>query len=220
MESELLESASGKQRTVTPKRYRINEIFCSLQGEGIRAGTLNHFIRFSGCNLECREETHGFDCDTEFVSGDWWTIERIKEYLAEINPDCKSVIFTGGEPLLQLDREITAILRAAGYYMAVETNGSLPIPPGVQLDWVTCSPKVAEHAIRLQYCHELKYVRGYGQGIPRPGQLAENCFHLLISPAFSGDHVDPKVLEWCIQLIHKNPRWRLSAQAHKLWQVR
>jgi len=201
----------------TPReRYTINEIFCSLQGEGLRAGTLNHFIRFSGCNLTCKVETHGFDCDTEFVSGRKMTGEEILEELRTLNPKCRSVIFTGGEPFLQLDMALTGLLKEHGYYLAVETNGSKERPTPY-LDWITCSPKVAEHAVRLNWASELKYVRGYGQGIPKPVCKAE---YNLLSPAFIGTEIDRRALGWCIQLIHENPEWRLSVQTHKFIHVR
>jgi 7-carboxy-7-deazaguanine synthase len=202
---------------MTTRGYTVNEIFCSVQGEGVRAGTLNHFVRFSGCNLQCKTETHGFDCDTEFVSGRKMTADDIMQELVVLNPACWNVIFTGGEPLLQLDAALTTVLHNNGYHLSVETNGSLPVPEGVTLDWITCSPKVAEHAVRLVAASEVKYVRGYGQGIPRPAVKAE---HKLISPAFAGMELDRRALAWCIDLINQNPEWRLSLQTHKFIHVR
>lgn len=209
------------------KTYTVNEIFCSPQGEGVRAGTLNHFVRFSGCNLQCDIEPGplspgGFACDTEFVSGRKLTGQHILDELATLNPHCKNVIFTGGEPLLQIDAELVSLLKSQGYYLAVETNGSKPLPEGVEfgpagLDWITCSPKVAEHAVRLKQASEVKYVRGYGQAVPRPTCQAE---HQLISPAFDGTHLDQRAMAWCLGLIREHPEWRLSVQLHKSWMVR
>src|SRR4051794_24752433 len=196
-------------------RHRVNEIFYSLQGEGVRAGTPNFFLRFSRCNLECRVETHGFDCDTEFESGRWMTLPEIVAELRQLSPACDWVILTGGEPALQADPEMIVGLHAAGYKLAIETNGSLELTPGI--DWITVSPKVAEHAIRQRWAHEVKYVRGYGQGLPKTVVEAE---HYLISPAFDGAGVDPRTLDWCIRLCKENPPWRLSVQQHKLWGVR
>lgn len=217
-------SEQGTAETTDQARghYSINEMFCSLQGEGMRAGTLNHFIRFSGCNLTCKVETHGFDCDTEFVSGRKMAANEIVDELHTLNAKCKHVIFTGGEPLLQLDRDLVSNLKAQGYYLAIETNGSKALPPGVVfgvdgLDWITCSPKVAEHAVRLEEASEVKYVRGYGQAIPKPACTAQ---HKLVSPAFNGLDLDRRSLDWCIQLIHENPDWRLSLQTHKFLNVR
>ncbi|HKH46800.1 MAG TPA: 7-carboxy-7-deazaguanine synthase QueE [Thermoanaerobaculia bacterium] len=196
-------------------RYLVNEIFYSLQGEGVRAGTPNLFLRLSRCNLACTVETHGFDCDTEFESGRWMTLDEILADFKALSESCDWVIFTGGEPALQTDRELIDQLHAAGYKLAIETNGSFPLPEGI--DWITVSPKVAEHAIRQRTAHEVKYVRGYGQAIPKTVVQAE---HYLISPAFDGAEVDPRTLDWCIRLCRENPPWRLSVQQHKLWKVR
>jgi organic radical activating enzyme len=193
----------------------VNEIFYSLQGEGVRAGTPNLFLRLSRCNLECKVETHGFDCDTEFESGRWMTLDEILGEFRALSESCTWVILTGGEPALQTDRELIDRLHEAGYKLAIETNGSFPLPDGI--DWITVSPKVAEHAIRQRTAHEVKYVRGYGQAIPKTVVTAE---HYLISPAFEGADADPRTLDWCIRLCKENPPWRLSVQQHKLWKVR
>lgn len=197
------------------ERYRVNEIFYSLQGEGVRAGTPNLFLRLSRCNLECKVETHGFDCDTEFESGRWMTPPEILAEFRQLSASCDWVILTGGEPALQADAELIDGLHAAGFKLAIETNGSIELQLG--LDWITVSPKVAEHAIRQRRAHEVKYVRGYGQGIPKTVVEAE---HYLISPAFEGAGLDPRALDWCIRLCKENPPWRLSVQQHKLWGVR
>lgn len=197
------------------KTYRVNEIFFSVQGEGMRVGTANLFLRFTGCNETCRVETHGFDCDTEFASGRDMTLDDIVAQLRETGPTCEWIVLTGGEPGLQVDRELVDALHAAGYKLAIETNGSIEVPSGI--DWITVSPKVAEHAIRQKTADEVKYVRGYGQGIPKTVVQAE---YKLISPAFSGDQLDAKTLEWCVGLVKDNPDWRLSVQMHKAWRVR
>lgn len=197
------------------KQYAVNEIFYSLQGEGVRAGTPNLFLRFAGCNLTCRQETHGFDCDTEFVSSRKMTVEEITAELRDLSSDCKWIILTGGEPGLQLDDHLIEHLHALDYKLAIETNGSVPLPDA--LDWITVSPKVAEHAIRQRTAHEVKYVRGYGQGIPKTVVEAQ---HYLISPAFNGAELDRKTLDWCIRLVKENPPWRLSVQQHKWWSIR
>jgi 7-carboxy-7-deazaguanine synthase len=197
------------------ERYRVNEIFYSLQGEGVRAGTPNLFLRFSRCNLECRVETHGFDCDTEFESGRPVSLPEIVAEMRSLSVDCRWVILTGGEPALQVDSELIDTLHAEGYSVAIETNGSVELPAGI--DWITVSPKVAEHAIRQRRAHEVKYVRGYGQAVPKTVVVAE---HYLISPAFDGTEVERRTLDWCIRLCRENPLWRLSVQQHKLWSVR
>ena len=199
-------------------RYLVNEVFYSLQGEGLRAGEPSFFLRLAKCNLACQAETHGFDCDTEFESGRWMTLPEILDELRQLSAKCEWVVLTGGEPALQVDAGMIDALHAAGYKLAIETNGSVELPQGSnRIDWITVSPKVAEHAIRQKRAHEVKYVRGYGQAIPKTVVEAE---HYLISPAFEGDQLDPRTLDWCIRLCKENPPWRLSVQQHKLWQVR
>lgn len=197
------------------KSYRINEIFYSLQGEGVRAGCPSLFLRFSRCNLACTVETHGFDCDTEFESGREMSLQEIVEELRAASERCGWIVLTGGEPALQVDGDLIAMLHAAGYQLAIETNGTLPLPDG--LDWVTVSPKVEESAIRQKRANEVKYVRATGQAIPETVVEAD---HYLISPAFAGNRLDPRTLDWCLQLVEKNPPWRLSVQLHKLWGIR
>lgn len=209
--------------------YKVNEMFWSPQGEGLRAGQMSVFIRLTGCNMRCRMEEAddspgGFDCDTEFASGRKMTAEEIVNEAIELvgkQPDWyKSnrawVVFTGGEPALQLDVTLVSRLQKAGFMCAIETNGSKDVSK-LDLDWITVSPKVAEHAVRQLTANEIKYVRGYGQEIPKPTCKAQNK---LISPAFNGTELDRKSLDWCLALIKKNPDWRLSVQLHKGWVVR
>lgn len=206
--------------TESLKSYRINEIFYSLQGEGVRAGTANVFVRFTGCNLRCAEEKGdlspgGFDCDTEFESGTTMNLEEILGACQELSPDCRWLILTGGEPALQVDGDFVEFFHEAGYKLAIETNGSKEVVEG--LDWVTVSPKIAEHAIRQLTADEVKYVRGRWQGIPKTVVDAE---FKLISPAFDGLELAPETLAWCIKLVKENPEWALSVQDHKAWRVR
>lgn len=197
------------------KSYRINEIFFSLQGEGARVGQPSLFLRFSKCNLICKVETHGFDCDTEFESGSDQTVEEILAAFGDLTSECRWVVLTGGEPALQVDVELIEALHEAGYRLAIETNGSVELPEG--LDWVTVSPKVAEHEIRQKVADEVKYVLGVGQALP---ETAVEADHYWISPAFEGDRVDPQTLEWCVRLVKENPQWGLSVQMHKCWGLR
>jgi organic radical activating enzyme len=197
------------------KTYKINEIFYSLQGEGVRAGTPNLFLRFSSCNLKCNKNENGFDCDTEFESGSRLTLNEIIVQLKETNPLCKWIILTGGEPALQIDDELLDRLHHEGYQIAIESNGTKELSS--KIDWICISPKTAEHTLEQLKAHEVKYVRSHGMAIPQTRLEAE---HYLISPAFEADGLPPKNLQWCIDLCRKNPPWRLSLQQHKLWGVR
>lgn len=198
------------------KQYQVNEIFYSVQGEGVRSGTANVFIRFSGCNLTCNEREMGFDCDTEFVSGRKMTAKQIIDESSAIAPECRWVIFTGGEPALQLDDELIQTFKESGYQLAIETNGTKELPQG--LDWITVSPKTAEHTLRQPTANEVKYVRQKGQGIPRPTIKAD---HYIVSPAHNASNSFAKeTMQWCVDLVKDNPEWRLSLQLHKILSVR
>ena len=210
------------------KSYWVNEIFYSLQGEGVRSGTANVFVRFKGCNLQCAMEKSeksigGFDCDTEFESGLKMTphdlidaCEAMVVKQTKTNHVQFNVIFTGGEPALQLDKELVSMFKDAGWYTAIETNGSIDVSE-LGLDWITVSPKVAEHAIRQMTADEVKYVRGHLQGIPKPKCKAK---YKVVSPAFNGLEKNQDAVLWCIELVKQNPEWQLSVQDHKLWRVR
>ena len=234
------------------KTYVINEMFYSPQGEGVRAGIMHVFVRFAGCNMECREEVGpkspgGFDCDTEFSSGRKMTLDEINEEAFTLMEragahalsriDNRWMLLTGGEPGLQVDKEFCDYMHVKGWQLAIETNGSIRLPrdpdmtvdKGIDsitfylLDWITVSPKVAEHAIRQLVAHEVKYVRAHGQALPKTNV---NAMVHIISPAFDGLTInnDPQLqernLKWCLQLIAANPKWRISVQQHKLWRVR
>jgi 7-carboxy-7-deazaguanine synthase len=198
------------------KTYRVNEIFHSLQGEGARAGEASVFVRLAGCNLACRRDTHGFDCDTEFTSGVPMPAAAIASEARRIAPSCEWIVLTGGEPTLQVDAELVAALRAAEFRLAIETNGTNPVPDGIE--WITVSPKSAEHTLAQLEATEVKYVRALGQAVPR---TRVNASHYFISPAFAASGaLDRETLAHCIRLCLENPKWKLSTQQHKLWNVR
>jgi organic radical activating enzyme len=193
-------------------KLKVNEIFLSIQGEGARAGSLNIFVRLADCNLTC-----GF-CDTEFVSYKELTLQELLAKLLEFLP-CKNIIWTGGEPLLQLDEEAISFFRAKGYFQAVETNGTIRPPKG--LDYIALSPKVAEHIIKKNFdgvkVNELRYAMHKGKlALPQPSIQADYYF---ISPIFDGDKMNTENLEHCLKLIKENPKWRISVQVHKLLKV-
>lgn len=193
------------------QKLRVNEIFYSLQGEGARKGSANIFIRLAHCNFVCSF------CDTEFESYRELTIVDLLEKCKQF--PCKNIVFTGGEPLLQLTENTIRAFKRARYYLAVETNGSIRPPKG--LDWITVSPKVAEHVLTKRFkalhIHELKYVRNQSQGIPLPGVKAD---HYYISPEFDGDYPIEANIKHCLNLVKENSEWRLSVQEHKLLKIR
>jgi organic radical activating enzyme len=188
---------------------KIAEIFYSLQGEGARVGEPSIFIRLSGCDLAC-----GF-CDTEFESGKEMSIPALIAYISRW--PCRWIVWTGGEPTLQLTAEIVAEFNRLGYRQAIETNGNHPTPHG--LDWVACSPKVAEHVVKQNFpdgVDELRYVRHSGQpGIPQPKIKAKRLF---LSPMFSDGQTNEN-LKHCVSLCLENPDWSVSVQMHKILKL-
>jgi organic radical activating enzyme len=194
------------------KTYAITEIFHSLQGEGLRAGTANVFVRFAGCNLDCKKATHGFDCDTDFGLRRRMTAAELLTEVDSFCP-CPNVIFTGGEPALQLDADLVDLFKRNGFYLAVETNGTLPLPEGI--DWICCSPK-RDFRVVLSHANEAKYVLADGEHFR--GVIDADA--ILISPVFNGPELDKAALAWCISLVMKEPQLRLSVQQHKQWGVR
>ena len=205
---------------MTEKAYVLVEIFYSLQGEGIRAGEPSFFVRFTGCNMRCEMEKGpfspgGFNCDTEFMSGRRWTVEEMHLFMQDLNKDCKWIVLTGGEPGLQVDEYLISSLHGLGYKLAIESNGTIPLPEG--LDHITISPKSAEHTLKQLTATEVKYVRCAGQGIPKPAVKAD---YKMISPGFEAHEAVAKNMDWCIKLCKENPDWRLSLQLHNIWNVR
>jgi 7-carboxy-7-deazaguanine synthase len=188
----------------------VNEIFYALQGEGARMGAPSIFIRLQGCDLTCKF------CDTEFKSGRLMGTDDILGYISQYPG--KDIVFTGGEPGLQLSVEHVARFRDAGFYVCVETNGNHKIPKNA--DWITLSPKVAEHLLPKNFpdgVTEIKYVWHKGKmGVPVPSVQAEYYF---LSPMFNGNNPDPENINHCIDLCLKNPRWRLTMQNHKFWRT-
>lgn len=188
----------------------VNEIFYSIAGEGARTGVPSVFIRLAGCDFACSF------CDTEFASRAEMTVEEILKYISRW--PCRWIVWTGGEPMLQLTGLIVQYFKEHGYQQAIETNGNYPVPDG--LDWVACSPKVAEHVLARNFpfgVNELRYVRHAGQfGIPQPTIIADRLY---LSPRFNGDQPDPESIRHCFKLCLENPTWRLSLQVHKLIKV-
>jgi organic radical activating enzyme len=197
-------------------KLKISEIFYSLQGEGARIGTPTIFIRLQGCKAKNACYAAGIKCDTEFESGKEMSIQDILNWL-ELNANqCKEITWTGGEPTDQLTEEIVLIFKEKGFYQAIETSGLNPVPNGI--DFICVSPKVAEHVIKKNFTkvNELRYVRHKGQEIPNPSIEAENYW---ISPHSDGLTINAENLKHCIDLCKKNPKWKLSIQNHKIWNI-
>lgn len=206
--------------------YAVKEIFYTLQGEGFQAGRAAVFCRFSGCNLWSGREADRSKaacsfCDTDFVGtggvggGKYRTTESLADrILLEWNPGGASknklVVFTGGEPLLQLDESLIEAVRERGFQCAVETNGTLPEPRGV--DWLTVSPK-GSTAIRLHAANEIKLV--YPQPLAPPERFESfDASHYFLQPMDGPDlmHNTRVATEYCLA----HPKWRLGVQLHKM----
>jgi organic radical activating enzyme len=195
----------------------VSEIFYSLQGEGARAGTPTIFIRLQGCKAKNACYSMGIKCDTEFESGKSMTLDEIVTWCEENADDCNEITWTGGEPLDQLTDEIVLFFKNALYYQAVETSGLKAAPDG--LNFICVSPKVAEHVVKKNFPEgvtELRYVRHKGQSIPEPSIKAK---HYWISPHSDGFDINGDNLAYCIELCKQYPKWKLSVQQHKLWNI-
>ena len=191
---------------------KVNEIFYSIQGEGARCGEPSIFVRLAGCDLACSF------CDTEFESGKELSLVDLRAAISAANDRCHWIVWTGGEPMLQITEAVVDYFHAAGYKQAIESNGNHPIP--ATIDWRVVSPKVAEHVIKRhnpQGVDELRYVRHAGQlSVPEPAIPARFYY---LSPIFDGNTPNEANVKHCMRLILENPQWRLSLQMHKLLRV-
>ena len=223
--------------------YTVRECFYSLQGEGARAGTANVFLRFAGCNLACSVALEGFNCDTDFSFGGKLALDAVIRLVRRIDMgDCKKIILTGGEPMLQVDEALLVALHGAGYYVAVETNGTKRVPSSVDVgakgvDYIACSPKPGSE-VALVRADEVRCVVQTGQEPDHRGVVASAYF---VSPAFvapgdvpaarasrkwvgSADDADSLAIDWAVSVCKRQVgwgeiRWRLSVQQHKFWGV-
>jgi len=216
--------------------YTVKELFPTLQGEGAHAGRAAVFCRFAGCNLwSGREEDRASAvcqfCDTDFVGSDgagggkFETAALLADTIEEVwsstsaGPQQRYVVFTGGEPLLQLDADLIDALHAKGFAIAIETNGTIKVPKGV--DWVCVSPKVGSELIVLQ-ADEIKLV------IPQHGHVAIETllarfekmdYRNRFLQAMDGPNLQEN-LALAVRLCQKRPLWRLSVQTHKMIGIR
>jgi len=207
--------------------YAVKEIFLTLQGEGAHAGRTAVFCRFAGCNLwSGREEDRAGAvctfCDTDFVGidgtlgGRYASADELAATVAAqwAADGDRFVVLTGGEPLLQVDPELVAALHARGFTIAVETNGTLDPPDGI--DWICVSPK-AGASLRIRKGHELKLV--YPQVENRPEQFAGLAFERFSLQPLDGPDIaenTARAIDYCLH----HPQWRLSVQTHKTLGIR
>ena len=203
--------------------YAVKEIFLTLQGEGGQAGKAAVFCRFAGCNLwSGREKDRAAAvctfCDTDFVGtngpggGRFKTADRLADAVEAAwtgGPDDRLVVCTGGEPLLQLDEAAIRALHARGFSIAVETNGTLPAPAGI--DWICVSPKADAEVVQTSG-QELKLV--WPQVGVDPARFAQLDFERFYLQPMDGPDREGATAA-CIAYCLSHPRWRLSTQTHK-----
>lgn len=207
--------------------YAVKEMFLTLQGEGMQVGRRAVFLRFAGCNLWSGREADRADaqctfCDTDFVGIDGDNGGRYSDADALAGralalwgePPAPFIVMTGGEPLLQVDAALIAALKARGFEIAVETNGTQPAPDG--LDWICVSPKAGTDIVQRSG-NELKLVW------PQPGidpvAMEGWAFdHFLLQPMDGPTLADTR--EAAIAFVLDHPRWRLSTQTHKVVGIR
>ena len=206
--------------------YKVNDIFSSLQGEGHHTGRAATFVRFAGCNLKCPF------CDTDFTHYREMSAEEIVESVKQYTT--RFVVLTGGEPSLQVDDTLVAALHEAGFYIAVETNGTRLLPESI--DWVTVSPKqplttTSMPQIESGRVNEIKVVfDGTASDIllsiehlEKEAEYTRDSFHnlpsplLFLQPCDVGDaQRNAEITRQCIEYIMQHPCWQLSLQTHKL----
>ncbi|MCM1116340.1 MAG: 7-carboxy-7-deazaguanine synthase QueE [Pseudoflavonifractor sp.] len=194
---------------------RVNEIFYSLQGEGRWTGSPAVFIRLSGCNLTCSF------CDTEHEPFTEMTEEEIADEAAAFAG--RHVVITGGEPSLQLTVSLLEALKARGFFIQIETNGTKALPPAVmeRIDWVTCSPKLAAHP-KIGRIDELKALYDDGSDMTpllEIGLTHPECRYLQpLDTGLPGPNAHN--VASAIGYIKTHPQWKLSLQTHKLLNIR
>lgn len=213
--------------------YMVKEIFRTLQGEGYHAGTPAVFVRMTGCNLwSGHDGTREYDaakndakcplwCDTDFVGGDRMTAAEIANAIMLAALQYPIVVFTGGEPLLQVDAPLLATVAAAGYLCCIETNGTQPVPFTTTTDsrpFITVSPKTPVDQLdstTLRRADEIKVI--WPEYDPRrfDSLVAPHC-RKFVQPLADGDTLIPEHASTAAEFCLAHPTWRLSVQGHKL----
>lgn len=199
---------------------KVVEIFHSVQGEGRNVGRSAVFVRLTGCNMQCSF------CDTDWSIGAEMTagqiLEEVKKLSSPEDYPNNLLIWTGGEPTLQLTAEIVDLFNQ--YYNCIETNGTNPVPHNIE--YITCSPKVSPEVLKknFKFVNEFRFPLAAGGTVPAIENLppADNYF---VSPIFVGTEnecfqVDATNVNYCMDYVRQNPRWKMSVQMHKLLNVR
>ncbi len=191
--------------------WKVNEIFHSLQGEGYHTGTASVFIRLSGCNLHCAF------CDTRHEAGTMMSLPEIVEQVMQY-PKAPLIVLTGGEPSLWIDDDfVTCLKQMTGKRIAIETNGTHPLPHGI--DWVTLSPKTGignsgDVPLAVTTCDELKVVY-LGQDLAQYNNITAT--HRYLQPCWVDDVEQcRRNMQSTVQAVLDNPTWRLSLQTHRI----
>ena len=187
---------------------KVNEIFYSLQGEGGRQGEASIFIRLSGCNLKCDF------CDTDFESGEEMSLEQILSFIRPF--PATWIVWTGGEPTLQLNDAILSVFKEKGYRQAIESNGLRKLSD--YLDYKVVSPKEnPDYARKINTeVNEIRLPVRNGDQLPAIDSLPSAEYYFL-SPVFSADEKETSAnITYCVDYIKQHPEWRLSLQIHKL----
>ena len=202
-----------KMNNIDDTKYKVNEIFYSLQGEGFYTGHAAVFIRFSGCNLKCPF------CDTDFRKYTEMTKTEILLEVAKYPTDL--VVFTGGEPTLQLTASLIEGIHGLHKIAAIETNGTRDVPDNI--DWITVSPKnnyVSYSILKLKKANEVKVVMDDLVNYSDPTFNIEADYYY-IQPCDTGDEKRNKaIIERVVKFIEDNPKYRLSLQTQKILHVR
>lgn len=195
------------------------EIFQSIQGEGANLGRSAVFVRLANCNKNC------WYCDTDWSKAEAMSVSQILEEVRRLSktedyPN-NLIIWTGGEPTLQLTDEV--LEHFSDYYNCIETNGTNPVPSRIQ--YVSCSPKVQPDILRANFKHvnEFRYPIGVGDVLPDISELPESD-NYFVSPIFLGENKKrfqqaDENIKYAIDFVTKNPKWRLSMQLHKLLNI-
>ena len=206
------------------KVYSVKEAYYTIQGEGFHSGRPAVFLRFSGCNLWSGREQHRDEsvckfCDTDFVGtdgqggGKFESPQELATHIDQLWPGGpnKYVVCTGGEPLLQLDTALIDAFHEKGIEIAIESNGTLPAPEGI--DWICISPKANARVVQ-QSGNELKLVYPQLEEEAQPENFEEMNFEYFSLQPLENDHWEENTTS-TVQYCLDHPKWRLSLQTHK-----